>query len=170
MIWRDCDVIVHRPGWRVVSWLARPESVNRIPRIPFDPHQIRFHLPHNNYSCSYMAFHNAHGAGCDHFTCSTPWQHKKVSQFDNTRYTMSAISAHQPYPTAYQVGALEMLAMCCYLTRVPLDLPMLKTLKGVVVLLTRKDSSVPTMLGDLKKPWSASYTSLASPWPLPSTL
>ena len=73
-----------------------------------------------------MAFHNTHGSGQDYFTCSAPWQHK-VSQFYNTKYTMLVINAHQPYPTAYQVGALEMLVMCCCLTKVPLDLPTLSS-------------------------------------------
>ena len=49
-------------------------------------------------------------------------------------------------------------------------LPMLKTLKGVVVLFPRKDSSMPTTLGNLKKPWSANNTSSAFPRPLPSRL
>ena len=40
---------------------------------------------------------------------------------------MSVINAHQPYPTSYQVGALEMMVMCCCLTKVSLDLPTLSS-------------------------------------------
>ena len=91
------------------------------------PIKFAFALLTTAHPPSLMAFHNIHGSGCDHFTCSAPWQHKKVSRFDNTKYTMSAINAHQPYPTAYQVGTMEMWAMCCWLTTVSLDLSALSS-------------------------------------------
>ena len=56
-----------------------------------------------------MAFLNACGASRPEFTCSAPWQHKKISQFDNSLYTMLVINAHQLYPTSYQVGVLEVV-------------------------------------------------------------
>ena len=40
----DHDAIMHRPWWHIVSWLVSPESVNRNPRILFDPHQFAFTL------------------------------------------------------------------------------------------------------------------------------
>ena len=48
-------------------------------------------------------------------------------------------------------------------------LPTLKTLERINVLFPRKNRSVPTTLGKLKKPWLASDTLLTFPWPLPST-
>ena len=48
-------------------------------------------------------------------------------------------------------------------------LPTLKTLEGIMVLFPWKNRSVPTTLGELKKSWLASDTSLAFPRPLPST-
>ena len=47
-------------------------------------------------------------------------------------------------------------------------IPALKTLEGINVLFSWKNRSVPTTLGKLKKSWSASNTSLASPRPLPN--
>ena len=88
------------PDWLFLKVLIGTQGYHLIP-IKF-----AFALLTTTHPTSPMAFHNAHGAGCNHFTCSTPWQHKKVSQFDNTRYTMSAINVHQPYPTAYQVGVI----------------------------------------------------------------
>ena len=99
-IWHDCDVIVHRPGWRVVSWLANPESVNRNPRIPFDPHQIRFCLPPNNYSSSSMA-----GNASSHpsFVCREPFNREQVTCFDAHYFAGFATNLADPYPTAYLV-------------------------------------------------------------------
>ena len=105
--WLDLKALIGTQGYRLI------------------PIKSAFAFLTTTHPSSPMAFHNAHGAGRDHFTCPAPWQHKKVSQFNNTRYTMLAINAHQPYLTAYQVGALEMWVMCCLLTRASLDLPAL---------------------------------------------
>ena len=58
-----------------------------------------------------MAFLNTCGAGCPEFICSTPWQHEKISWFNNSLYTMPVINAHQPYPTPY-VGKMREELSC----------------------------------------------------------
>ena len=107
--WLDLKVLIGTQGCRLI------------------PIKFAFALITTTHPSSAMAFHNAHGSGRNHFTCSAPWQRKKVSRFDNTKYTMSAINAHQPYLTAYQVGAMEVRTMCCLLTMVSLDLPALSS-------------------------------------------
>ena len=100
--------------WRITSWLARPENVNRNPRIPFDSHQIRFHPSHNNSSTSTMAgISSAHSS----FVSQESFQAQQVTCTNNCVHAGSAINLAEPYPTAYLVGIWVMVSLLTLLTR-----------------------------------------------------
>ena len=52
--WLDLKVLIGIQGYRLI------------------PIKFAFALLTTTHPSSPMAFHNAHGAGCDHFTCSAP--------------------------------------------------------------------------------------------------
>ena len=99
-IWCDCDVVAHGPGWCVVSWLARAESVNRDLRIAFGSHQNRFRLSHNYSSTSTMAGNSSVHPS---FMCREPFNREEVTHSDTHIFTGSATNLAEPYPSAYGV-------------------------------------------------------------------